>query len=59
MNPAGTQKANLHQVNIIRQRSVAFKAAIAKVENDAILELAAELYLEPQTVAEYWEKLQA
>lgn len=55
----GTVKANLHQVNIIRQRSVAFKAAIAKVENDAIMELAAELYLTPEVVVEYWEKLQA
>ena len=54
-----TEKANLHQVNIIRQRAVAFRAAMAKVESDAILELAAELYLDPQTVGEYWEKLQA
>lgn len=54
-----TEKANLHQVNIIRQRAVAFRAAMAKVESDAILELAAELYLTPEVVGEYWEKLQA
>jgi hypothetical protein len=54
-----SEKANLNQVDRIRMAHKAFQAAVAKIEENAIHDLAVELFLDPEVVRDYWKKLTA